>query len=102
MDKILPFYGKIWSSHGPSYWFFMNLNQCSKGRCKISEYWVYPVAPLLEMAKIWPFYGQNMVLTWFFLNLEVPRDVLANFHIAWCILALLWPKHSPHMVFLIG
>ena len=32
--------------------------------CQISYCWVYPVAPFLEMAKIWPFYGQKMVLTW--------------------------------------
>ena len=33
---------------------------------QISQFLVCPIVPLtlfLEMAKIWPFYGQNMVLT---------------------------------------
>ena len=29
-------------------------------------------ALFLEMAKIWPIYGQNMVLTWFF-KLDLPE-----------------------------
>ena len=42
--------------------------------CQISHCWVYPISPFLEMAKTWPFYGQNLVLkwslNWFFLNLN--------------------------------
>ena len=33
--------------------------------CKISHCWVYPVSPLIEMAKIWPFrakHGPHKVL----------------------------------------
>ena len=31
MAKYVPFMAKTWSSHGPSNWFFLNLNQCAKG-----------------------------------------------------------------------
>ena len=63
---------KIWSSHFPSNWFFLNHNQCAQ-RCSLSNFTILGVfhSPLfLEMAKTWPFYGQDMVLTWFFLNLN--------------------------------
>ena len=65
MDKIWPFYGKTWSSHGPSNWFFLNHNQYAQG-CSMPFFTILGVShrPLfLEMAKILPFYGQNMVLT---------------------------------------
>ena len=69
---------------------------------------------IVEIAKTWPFYGQNMVLTWSF-KLVLPQSLSmcpgifhANFHIAGYILypfhrngqkiALLWPKHGPYMV----
>ena len=65
--KYGPFMAKPWSSHGPSNWFFLNHNQCAQG-CSMPNFTFLGVShsPLfLEMAKIWPFYGQNMVLTWF-------------------------------------
>ena len=66
--KYGPFMAKTWSSHGPSYWFFLNHNQCAQG-CSMPNFTILGVShsPLfLEMAKIWPFCGQNMVLTWSF------------------------------------
>ena len=59
---------KTWFSHGPSNWVFLNHNQYAKG-CSMPNFTTLGVShrPLfLEMAKIWPFYGQNMVLTWSF------------------------------------
>ena len=67
------------------------------------------------MAKIWPFYFKNMVLTWSFklVLLESysiwPGMLHAKFHNSGCIplspfprkgqnMALLWPKDGPHMV----
>ena len=69
----------------------------------------------LEMAKMWPFHGQNMVLqigsSWILIN--VPRDVPCWISHCWVYsvapfpkngqnTALLWPKHGPHMVLQIG
>ena len=59
---------KTWSSPGPLTWFFLNYNQCAQG-FSLQNFTILGVfhSPLsLEMAKIWPFYGQNMVLTWSF------------------------------------
>jgi len=81
------------------------------------------LSPLfLKMAKIGPFYGQNMVLTWSFKLLFVNHNQCAqgwsmpNFTILdvshrpifpemakiWPFygqnMALLWPKYGPHMV----
>ena len=63
-----PFMAKTWSSHGPSNWFFLNHNQCAQG-CSMSNFTILGVShhPLfLEMAKIWPFYGQKLFLAWSF------------------------------------
>ena len=69
----------------------------------------------LEMAKIWPFYGQNKVLQicspWILINVYryIPRQILH-----WCMysvapihrngqnMGILWPTHCPHLVLLIG
>ena len=59
---------KTWFSPGPSNGFFLNHNQCAQG-CFMPSVIILGVShgPLfLEMAKIWSFYGQNMVLTWSF------------------------------------
>ena len=59
---------QTWSSHGPSNWFFLNHNQYAQG-CSMPNFTILGVSygPLsLEMAKIWPSYGQKMVLTWSF------------------------------------
>ena len=75
MAKILPFYGQIWSSNGPSYWFFLNHNQCAQGH-SMTNFTILGLShsPLfLAMAKIWPFYGQNMILTWSF-KLVLPES----------------------------
>ena len=66
---------------------------------------------ILEMAKIWPIYGQNMVLPWFiklfFLNYNQCAQgcSMPNFAILgvsysppFLKTAKIWPKHGPHMV----
>ena len=56
----------LWPKHGPSNWFFLKLNQCAHG-FSMPNFTILDVShsPLfLEMAKTWPFYGQNMVVTW--------------------------------------
>ena len=66
--KYGPFMAKKWSSHGPSDWFFPNHNQCAPGSSN-QNFTILGLShsPLfLEMAKILPFYSQNMVLTWSF------------------------------------
>ena len=66
---------KTWSLHGPSNWFFLNHNQCFQG-WSMTNFTILGVSnsPLfLEMAKIWPFYGQNIVLTWSF-KLVLPES----------------------------
>merc|ERR1711954_440093 len=80
--------------------------------CKISQFRVYPI---VLFSKKWPFYGQNRVLTWSFklifpeLYSMFPGMVHAKIHNYGCIpwstfprngqnMALLWPKHGPHMV----
>ena len=73
--KYGPFIAKTWSSHGTSNWFFLNHNQWAQG-WPLSNYTILGVShsPLfLKMAKIWPFYGQNMVLTWSF-KLVLPES----------------------------
>merc|ERR1712082_167582 len=90
--KYGPFMAKTWPSHGPSNWIFLNHNQCAPG-CSMPNLTILGVSnsPLfLEMAQIWPFYGQNMVLTLSF-KLVVPESqslcpvmFYAKFHIAGC------------------
>ena len=92
--KYGPFVAKTWSSHGPSNCFFLNHNQCAQG-CSMPNFTNLGVShcPLfLEMAKIWPFYGQNMVLTWS-VKLVLPESSSlclgifhAKFHMPGCIL----------------
>merc|ERR1711954_159100 len=59
----------LWPKHDPHMVLqiiFLNHNQCAQG-CSMPNFTNLGVShcPLfLEMAKIWPFYGQNMVLTW--------------------------------------
>ena len=65
--KYVPLMAKTWSSYGPEYWIFLNLNQCDQG-CSMPNFTILGVSngPLsLEMAEIWPFYGQNIALTWY-------------------------------------
>ena len=71
--------------------------------------------PFQEMANVWPFYGQNMVLqigsSWSLMI--VPRDVQCQISHCWVYpvapfprndqnMALLWPKDGPHTVLQIG
>ena len=66
--KYDPFMAKTWSSYGPSNWFFPNHNQCAQGG-SMPNFTILCVSqsPLfLEMAKLCPFYGPNMVLKWSF------------------------------------
>ena len=56
----------LWTKHGPSNWFFLKHNLCARG-WYIQNFTILCVSHstlFLEMAQIWPFYGQNMVLTW--------------------------------------
>ena len=82
---------KTWSSHGPSNWFFLNQNQCSKG-WSMPNFTILGVSygpPSLEMAKTWPFHGRNMVLTLCFklvLNPCAQGWSKQKFHISECIL----------------
>ena len=73
--KYGPFMAKTWSSHGPSYCFFLNYNQSAQG-CSVPNFTILGVSygPLsLKMAKIWPFYCQCMVLLWSF-KLVLPES----------------------------
>ena len=64
---------KTWSSPGPSN--FLNHNQFAPGfsMLNFTVPGVSHSALFLEMAKIWPFYVQNVVLTWSF-KLVVPES----------------------------
>merc|ERR1711942_176945 len=100
---------KTWSPHGPSNWFILNHNQYAPGS-SMPNFTILGVShyPLfLEMAKIWPFYGQNMVLTWsfklFFLNHNQCSQGLSmtNFTILgssqsqlFLKMAKIWPYHG--------
>ena len=105
--KIWPFYGKNWSSPGPSNWFFLNHNQYAQG-CSMPNFKILGVShsPLfLKMAKIWPFYGQTMVLTWSLNLVLLEFNQCAQGCILWPTflkkgqsMSLLWQKHGPNMV----
>ena len=105
---------KTRASDGPWNWFFLNHNQCAQG-CSMPNFTILGVShsPLsLKMAKMWPFYGQNMVLIWSF-NLVLPESLLicpgmihAKFQNTGCIkyspftrngqnTSLIWPKDGP-------
>merc|ERR1711954_98481 len=89
----------------------MGINVPKDFPCQISHCWVILQLPFLEMAKTWPFYGQNMVLTWPY-NLVLPESLAlcpgmfhAKFYIAGCILyptflemANTWPFYGQNMV----
>ena len=106
----------FWPKHGPSNWFFLNLNHCAQG-CSMPNYTLLDISynPLsLELAKIWPFTAK----TWsshgpqncFVLNLNqcaqgCPCQIshcwvypVAPFPIDGQNMAFLGPKHGPHMV----
>ena len=57
---------KTWSLYGPSNWLFLNHDQYAPGYStpNFAILGVFHSPLFLEMAKTWPFYGQNMVLTW--------------------------------------
>ena len=124
MAKTLPFIGKTWSSHGPSNWFFLNHNLCAQG-CSMPNFTTLGVSqhPLfLEMAKIWPFYGQNMVLTWSFkissswIIINVPRRApcqISQYRVypivlfqemakIWPFMAKTWSSHGPSTLFFLS
>ena len=111
MAKIWHFYGKTWSLHGPSNWFYLNLNQCAKG-CTMQNFMILDVShsPLfLEMGKIWPFWpehGPHMVLqigfSWIIFN--VPRDVPRKISYCWVNIvtlfvemAKIWPFYGKNI-----
>ena len=113
MAKTLP-------SYGPSNWFFLNHNQCFQG-WSITNFTILdvPHSPLfLKMAKIWPYYGQKWSShgpsNWFFLNHNhcALGCSMQNFTLlsGSCSphprngqnMALLWPKHGPHVVLQVG
>ena len=117
---LRPFRAKTWSSHGPSNWFFLNLNQCAQV-CSMPNFTILGVSHcpfFLEMAKIWPFIAK----TWsshgpqnlFFLNLNqcVHGCSMPNFTLLGVSCSPLsqiqpkygplWPKQGSHMVLNIG
>merc|ERR1712081_137565 len=62
----------LWPKHGPhmvlKIVFFLNHNQFVQG-CSMPNFTILVVSPcplFLEMVKIWPFYGKNLILTWSF------------------------------------
>ena len=73
--KYGPFMAKIWSSHGPSNWFFLSLNQCVHGYsmpnfssgCILQP--PFQERPKYDpfMAKTWSLHGFS---NWFLLNLD--------------------------------
>ena len=73
---------KIWSSHYPSNWFFLNLNHCAQG-CSMPNFTFLGVScsPFprngQNMALLWPKYGPHMVLQIGSsqILIIVPRDV---------------------------
>ena len=72
--KYCPFLAKIWSSHCPSNWFFLNLNQFAQ-ECSMLNFTLLGLSCcpfFLETAKICPFYGKTWSShgpsNWLFLN----------------------------------
>ena len=64
--QCCPFITQKWSSLGPLHRLFLNLNQHSQ-ECSMPNFTILGVScsPIfLEMAKIWPFHGPNMLLIW--------------------------------------
>ena len=80
--KYWPFMAQIWSSHGPSNWFFLNLNQCAQG-------FSMPNLTLLGLScsplslkrpkygPLWSKHGPHLVLEFFssWILVIVTRDV---------------------------
>ena len=118
--KYCPFLAKIWSSHCPSNWFFLNLNQFAQ-ECSMLNFTLLGLSCcpfFLETAKICPFYGKTWSShgpsNWLFLNpnwcdqgcsMQISHCwvyPVANFPINGQKMALLWPKHGTHMALQIG
>ena len=102
----------MWYSHGPSNWFFLNLNHCAQG-CYMSKFTLLGLScsPFFQKwpkyCPLWLKYGPHMVLKigspWNLIN--VPRDVACQFYIAGCILKTpfleipkTWPFYGQNMV----
>ena len=81
---------KTWPSHGPSNWFFLNHNQCAKGGSMPNStiLGVFHSPLFLQMAKIWFFYDQNVVLT-----CSVPNIKLLG--VSCSQISLKWQKYGP-------
>ena len=107
---------KTWSSHGPSNWFFLNLNHCAQG-CSTSNFTLLGLSCSphprngQNMALLWPKHVPHRVLnigsSWILIN--VARDMPWQIPHFWVYpvapfprngknMALLWPKHGLHMV----
>ena len=70
--KRRPFYGQNMVLHIGSSWILINVPRDAP--CQIFQILGVSHCPLfLEMAKIWPFYCQNIVLTWSF-KLVLPKS----------------------------
>ena len=95
---------KIWSSHDPSNWFYLNFNQCAKG-CpnQISHLWVYPISPFprngQNIAHLWPIHGPHMVLkicsSW--MLVIVPRDVPCHISHWWVYSLASFPRNGQNI-----
>ena len=67
---------KTWSTHGPSNWFFLNLNHCAQG-CSMPNFTLLGLS-CCPLSYKWPKHGPFMAKTWsrhglsnwFFLNIN--------------------------------
>ena len=114
MAKNGLFMAKTWSSHGPSNWFFLNLNHYAQGY-SIPNFLLLG-ASFSPLSKKWPKHGPLII---------VPREVTRQISHCWVFpvaplpkngqnMALLWqnmvhtwsspswPKHGLHLVLKIG
>ena len=101
--KYGPFIAKTLSSHGPSNWFFLNLNVPRDVQCQISPCWVYHVAPVprngQNMALLWQKHGLHMVLKFgssWVLSI-VPRNVPCQISLCWVHPVAPFPRNGQNM-----
>merc|ERR1711954_499934 len=104
---------KTWSSRGASHCFFLNPDLCAQ-ECSMPNFTILGLShcPLfLEMAKIWPCYGQtgssHGPSNWFFLNHNqyAPGCSMPNFTFLvvshsplFLEMAKIWPFYGQNMV----
>ena len=94
----------LWPKHGPSNWFFLNLNKHAQG-CSMQNL-IFQGVPLAHfpkngqnMALLWPKHGPNMVLQIgsYWILIIVPRDVLCQIFHCWVYPVALFPRNCQNM-----